>query len=96
MSNLRESPRTSLDAVMTELAVLRADVGHMRVLLERALQAVPVRTWLSIEEAAGLAERTEAIGTRVRGKWQVDRAGLRRVLLDRYDCDEARLPTALR
>jgi hypothetical protein len=102
---LRESHRTSLDAVLAELGALRADVGHMRTLLEKALHAVPPRTWLSIEEAAELADRTpqcvrgwcavEAIGTRVKGRWQVDRAGLRRVMLDRCDGDEARLPVRL-
>jgi hypothetical protein len=100
------SHRVSLDDLQAELVALRADVGHMRAMLEKALQAVPPRTWLTVEEASALADRTpqtvrawcgtEAIGTMVKGRWQVDRAGLRRVLLDRCDGDEAKLPEGLR
>jgi hypothetical protein len=72
-------PPESLAAKLDRLA---AEVADMRALLERALHAVPPRTWLSIEEASALAGRTpqcvrgwcgtEAIGTMVKGRWQVD------------------------
>lgn len=87
-------------------AVVHAELAGMRTLLEKALSATPGRQWLTIEKAAALAGRTpqcirgwcgtESIGTMVRGKWQVDKAGLRRVLLDRLDGDETRLPAGLR
>jgi phage terminase large subunit GpA-like protein len=53
------APTASLDAVLAEIAALRAAVADMRVLLEKALQATPRREWVTTWEAAALAERTE-------------------------------------
>lgn len=80
-------------------------VEQLRGLVERALLAPPTaRQWLTIEEAATLAGRSpqcvrgwcryDRIGTKVRGRWQIERSGLRRLLITRFG--EAALPHALK
>jgi hypothetical protein len=95
----------SLSDLRADIAALRADMAGLRSLIEKALQTTPARQWLSVEESAKLAEKTEQcvrgwcavyrIGVQVKGRWQVDRAGLRRVVLDRLDGNESRLPPGL-
>jgi hypothetical protein len=90
----------------TQFAALRADIAEIRELLRRALpslQAAP-RERLTVAEAAKLALRSEQaitrwcrnhhIGTFNRGRWTVDKAQLKTLLIDRFGA--ARLPPGLR
>ena len=68
------------------------------------MPSVKGRDWLTTAEAAALALRSEQaikrwcrkhhIGTKVHGRWQVDRQQLRQLLIDRYGV--AQLPPGLR
>ena len=84
---------------------LFAELQELRGLIEARLPAEPpARQWLTPAEAGVLALRTPQtvstwcrrfrIGVRVGGSWRIDRAHLRRLLVDRYG--ESALPPGLR
>jgi hypothetical protein len=91
-------------ATRDDIANVRADIASLRSLIEQALTIMPPRTSLTVAEASVLALRCEQtitgwcrhdhIGTLVRGRWAVDKAQLKNLLIDRYG--EARLPPGLR
>jgi len=78
--------RPSVD-VGRALEALDAKVDRLIALVEQAVSApLPERTWLSIDEAAALINRTpqavrlrcrvNRIGQKVNGEWRVDRGRL--------------------
>ena len=88
-----------------DLAALRAEIAALRELIEQRLPApLAPREWLSVEQAAALALRSpqcirawcrdRRIGTKVRGVWQIDRAQMRRLVIERFG--EGRLPVPMR
>jgi chorismate mutase len=91
----------------TQFAALRADIAELRELIERILlpllQAIP-RERLTVAEAAAAALRTEQtitrwcrqdrIGTLVHGRWSVDKAHLKQLMIDRFGASH--LPPGLR
>lgn len=101
-----ELPAGSTAALRADIAAVRTDIANLRSLIERALLAPPqARQWMSVEEASDAALRTRQtirawcrgpyrIGTRVKNRWQVDRAQLRQCLIERFG--EPRLPPGLR
>jgi hypothetical protein len=93
-------------ALRADIAALRTDIANLCALIRQVPVAPPqARQCLTIEEASGTALRSPQtirawcrgpyrIGTRVKNRWQVDGAQLRRLLIDRFG--EARLPHGLR
>ena len=79
--------RPSVD-VGRALEALRMEVAELRALIEQLVVSPPPpeRTWLSIDEAAALVNRTpqavrlrcrvNKIGHKLNGEWRVDRARL--------------------
>ena len=108
VTTFQETQFAALRADIAEIRELlrRADIEELRELLRRALpslQAAP-RELLTVAEAAKLALRSERaitrwcrnhhIGTFNRGRWTVDKAQLKTLLIDRFGA--ARLPPCLR
>jgi hypothetical protein len=91
----------TLEGVYSEVVAVREQLDRIERLL---LPASAPRQWLTIEEAAALVARSPQavtgwcrsyhIGTRIRGRWRVDRGHLRRLLVDRFG--ENHLPAGLR
>jgi hypothetical protein len=88
-----------------EVRALHDKLDALSDLIQRVvLPTLPPREYLSIEEAARLTARspqavcgwcrTHRIGVKVGKAWRVDRAHLRRLLVDRFG--EERLPVGLR
>ena len=108
VTDFQETQFAALRADIAELRELfqRANIAELRQLLQRALpslQAAP-RERLTVAEAAKFALRSEQaitrwcrdhhIGTFNRGRWTVDKAQLKTLLIDRFGV--ARLPPGLR
>jgi len=100
------APRpVTLADVYDAVAVLRGEIAELRAAVApSAPSSTPPRDYLSVEEAADLVGRSpqcvtgwcraHRIGVMVHGRWHVDRAHLRRYLVERFG--EARLPAGLR
>jgi hypothetical protein len=101
---MKPAPHTNDFATRDDIADVRADIAALRALVEQALSIIPPRTWLTVDEAAQIADfspqairgwcRAYRIGTCVRGQWQVDRAQLRAHIVARFGA--SRLPPELR
>jgi Helix-turn-helix domain len=80
----------TLEGVYSEVVAVHEQLDRIERLL---LPAAAPRPWLTTEEASALVGRSPQavtgwcrsfhIGTRVRGRWRVDRGHLRRLLIDR-------------
>jgi hypothetical protein len=94
----------TISAVLVEIAALREQFERLAALIEERLPPEPMGCeWMTVEEASAAALRAPqtittwcrrfGVGVLTDGRWRVDRAHLRRLMINRHG--EGRLPPGL-